>query len=53
MSPNELARFRQWFDEFDASVWDEHFERGAKSGRLDKPANKAVAAFRAGKAKEL
>jgi len=48
-----LARFRQWFDEFDAKVWDDKFERVSKSGRLDKPANKAVAAFRAGKAKEL
>lgn len=53
LSPKELARFRHWFDEFDAQVWDDQFESDAKSGKLDKLANKAVADFRAGKAKEL
>jgi hypothetical protein len=53
LSPNELARFREWFDEFDAQVWDEQFERDAKSGKLDKLADKAKSDFRAGKAKEL
>ena len=53
LSPNELARFRQWFEEFDAQVWDEQFERDAKSGKLDKLADKAKSDFRAGKAKEL
>ncbi len=27
LSPNESARFREWFDEFDAKAWDEQFER--------------------------
>jgi hypothetical protein len=53
LSPNELARFRQWFEEFDANLWDEQFERDAKSGKLDKLAKQAVADFSAGKAKEL
>ena len=53
LSPKELARFRQWFDEFDAQVWDEQFELDSSSGKLDKLANKAVKDFRAGKAKEL
>jgi hypothetical protein len=53
LSPRELARFRQWFDEFDAQVCDEQFENDANSGKLDKLANKAVTDFRAGKAKEL
>lgn len=53
LSPNELARLRQWFDKFDAQVWDEQFEHDANSGKLDKLANKAIADFRAGKAKEL
>ena len=53
LPPNELARFRQWFEEFDAQVWDEQFERDAKSGKLDNLANKAVKDFHAGKAKEL
>ena len=53
LSPNELARFRQWFEEFDAQVWDEQFNGDAKSGKLDKLADKAKSDFRAGKAKEL
>jgi len=53
LPPNELARFRQWFEEFDAQVWDKQFEHDAKSGKLDKLADKAKSDFRAGKAKEL
>ena len=53
LSPDELTHFRRWFEEFDANLWDEQFERDAKSGKLDKPGNKAVADFRAGKSKEL
>lgn len=49
----ELARFRAWFEEFDAQAWDEQFENDARSGRLDKLADRAIADFRAGKAKEL
>jgi hypothetical protein len=39
LSPDELTRFRRWFEEFDASLWDPtegQFERDAKSGKLDK-----------------
>jgi hypothetical protein len=36
LSPEELARFREWFDEYYAQVWDEQIERDAKSGRLDR-----------------
>ena len=53
LKPRELARFRQWFEEFDAQAWDEQFERDAKSGKLDNLANKAINDFRAGKAREL
>ena len=53
LNPRELARFRQWFEEFDAQVWDEQFERDAKSGKLDKFANKAINDFRTGKAREV
>ncbi|CAG0963704.1 hypothetical protein ANRL3_01050 [Anaerolineae bacterium] len=50
---NELARFRDWFDEFDAKMWDKQFEQDAKSGKLDKLANRAITDFRAGRYKEL
>ena len=35
LSAEELARFREWFDKFDAEVWDRQFEEDAKSGKLD------------------
>ncbi|MFQ6015750.1 MAG: hypothetical protein ACE5NP_09945 [Anaerolineae bacterium] len=50
---DELARFREWFDEFDAKIWDKQFEVDAQSGKLDRMANQAIADFRAGKYKEL
>ena len=52
-SAEELARFREWFDKFDAEVWDRQFEEDAKSGKLDQLANQAIADFQAGKCKQL
>jgi hypothetical protein len=53
LPPQDLTRLRAWFDEFDAKAWDEQFERDAKTGKLDKIADKALNEYRAGKAKEL
>ena len=53
LSAEELARFRAWFDEFDAEVWDGQFEESAKSGKLDRLANRAIADFQEGKRKQL
>ena len=53
LSLEELARFRDWFDEFEAKVWDKRFEADAQSGKLDKFADQAIADFRAGKCEEL
>ena len=53
LPPQELGRFREWFEKFDAEIWDMQFEDDVKSGKLDKLANQAIAAFRAGKYKEL
>ena len=53
LSLEELTRFREWFDEFEAKVWDKKFEADAKSGKLDELANQAIADFRAGKCREL
>ena len=52
LPPKELARFRKWFEEFDAKIWDRQFEQDAQSGKLDKLANQAISDFRAGKYKE-
>lgn len=53
LSPKELARFRAWFEKFDALNWDKQFEADAKAGKLDKIAEKALTEYRVGKAKEL
>jgi len=49
----ELARFRAWFEQFDAEAWDKQFEKDATSGKLDSIAERAMADYKAGKAKEL
>jgi hypothetical protein len=53
LSREELARFRAWFDEFDAQAWDRQFEIDASSGKLDLLANSAIADFKAGKHRKL
>ena len=53
LTAHELARFRAWFEEFEAKVWDEQFEEDIKSGRLEHLAEQAIADLRAGHCKEL
>ena len=53
LSSEEIVRFREWFEELDAQIWDKQFEMDAKSGKLDDLANQAIADFRSGKCKEL
>ena len=53
LAPRDLARFRKWFDAFDAKVWDKQFERDAQAGKLDQLANQALADYAAGHFKEL
>ena len=31
----DLARFRKWFAEYDAAVWDRHIEADLNAGKLD------------------
>ena len=50
---DELARFRAWFEQFEAARFDERIERDAKAGKLDQLAEKALADFHAGRAREL
>ena len=49
----ELAKFRQWFAEFDAAAWDREFENDVAAGRLDALAREALRDDRAGRAREL
>ena len=53
LPPDQLARFRAWFEEFDAVLWDKQFEEDVKTGNLDAFAKKAVSDFKEGHFKEL
>lgn len=53
LTPEQLAKFRAWFDEFQARLFDEQIERDAKAGKLDKLADEALRAHREGRSREL
>lgn len=53
LPPEELARFRAWFVEFDAQAWDRQIEADLESGKLDSLIDEAVADYRAGRAREI
>ena len=53
LAPLELARFRAWFEAFDAQQFDAAIERDARSGKLDTLANEALAAHRGGRSRDL
>ena len=53
LSADDLARFRRWFLEFDAEVWDAQIETDAAAGKLDALAEEALAEYRSGKAREI
>jgi hypothetical protein len=50
---NDLARFRAWFEEFDAARFDSKIEHDAAAGKLDRLAEQALADFRNGRTREL
>lgn len=49
----EFARFRAWFEQYEAARFDDKIERDAKSGRLDRLAEQALADHRNGRSREL
>ena len=53
LAPSELARFRAWFEKFEARHLDEVIEHDARSGKLDALAEEALAAHRASRSREL
>ena len=48
LSSEDLAAFRRWFIEFDASLWDSQLENDVAAGRLDKLADEALLDLREG-----
>jgi hypothetical protein len=53
LAPAELARFRAWFEAFDAEQFDAAIERDAGTGKLDALADEALAEHRAGRSRDL
>ncbi len=49
----DLGQFRAWFETFDAERWDAQFENDARSGKLDRLADKALTDLEEGRATEL
>ena len=53
LPPEDLARFRAWFVEFDHVLWDRQIQSDSKSGKLDRLVNEALADYKTGKAKKI
>ncbi|TGQ71498.1 MAG: hypothetical protein E5V49_03725 [Mesorhizobium sp.] len=53
LSPEELKAFAAWFEALQSDMWDRRIEADAKSGRLDKFADQALADHRAGRTRPL
>ena len=53
LPPDELAKFRTWFAEFEADAWDRQIEEDARAGRLDALAQEALEDLREGRTTEL
>jgi hypothetical protein len=53
LAPDELAKFRAWYEAFDAERFDERIERDARAGRLDRLAEEALADLKAGHTRDL
>lgn len=53
LSTDDLAKFRAWFEEFEAARFDRKIERDIGAGRLDQLADEALAEYRAGRSREL
>jgi hypothetical protein len=53
LSPDEYARFKAWFEAFEAERFDQRIESDALAGKLDGMAEEALTDLRNGRAREL
>ncbi len=53
LSPEQLAEFRAWFEEFDGAIFDAKIARDSRQGRLDRFAEEAIRDFREGRARKI
>jgi hypothetical protein len=53
LPPDKLAKFRAWFEEFEAAQWDRQIENDVRAGKLDKLADAALAEHAKGLSRKL
>ncbi|WDQ18640.1 hypothetical protein [Rhodopirellula sp. P2] len=53
LPPDELAKFREWFLDFDSAQFDKRIETDARDGRLDSLADAALRDHKAGRSSPL
>jgi len=53
LPPDELHELRDWYEQFDAQLWDREIEADVVAGRLDDLAEVAIQSFRNGETTEL
>ena len=53
LPPEELAKFRNWFEELQARLWDQQIERDVKVGKLDWLATEAEAEHNQGLTRKI
>jgi hypothetical protein len=53
LSPEEMARFSEWFEDFVADQWDRQIEADIRAGRLDAAGKEADEDFEAGRCTPL
>lgn len=53
LAPDDLARFKAWFDEHQERLFDERIEKDVSAGKLDWIAEEALAEHSAGKTRRF
>ena len=53
LPPEELAKLRAWFEEFDAVAWDRQIESDSAAGKLDRFIEESSTEHKAGKSRLL
>jgi hypothetical protein len=53
LTPEELSRFSEWFDEFKADQWDKQIEQDVAAGKFDRIIAKVDADIDAGRSNPL
>ncbi len=53
LSAEDIKSLGNWFAEYQADQWDAQIERDSKAGKLDKLAERALAAHKAGQTTAL